>query len=60
MLELWGMWSTPLLPSLPGLLWPGVVAPDKCPIYGFNRIKWWLEFTVFIHLNCIFMLNWIV
>ena len=28
-LELWGMWSTPLLPSLPGPLWPGVVAPDR-------------------------------
>ena len=29
MLELWGMRSTPLLPSLPGPVWPGVVAPDK-------------------------------
>ena len=28
MLELWGIRSTPLLPSLPGPLWPGVVAPD--------------------------------
>ena len=28
MLELWGMRSTPSLPLLPGLLWPGVVAPD--------------------------------
>ena len=39
MLEIWGMWSTPLLPSLPGPLWPGVVAPDKGPIYGLNRTK---------------------
>ena len=39
MLELWGMWSTPLLPSLTGPLWPGVVAPDKGPIYGLNRTK---------------------
>ena len=39
MLELWGMWSTPLLPSLPGRLWPGVVAPDKGPIYGLIRTK---------------------
>ena len=31
MLELWGMRSTPLLPSLPGQLWPGVVEPDKGP-----------------------------
>ena len=37
MLELWGMQSTPSLPSLPGPLWPGVVAPDKGPIYGLNR-----------------------
>ena len=28
MLELWGMWRTPSLLSLPGPLWPGVVAPD--------------------------------
>ena len=27
-LELWGMRSTPLLPLLPGPLWPGAVAPD--------------------------------
>ena len=36
-LELWGMRSTPLLPSLPGSLWPGVVAPDMGPIYRLNR-----------------------
>ena len=29
MLELWGMRSTPLLPSFPGSLWPGVIAPDR-------------------------------
>ena len=60
MLELWGMRSAPLLPSLPGPLWPGVVAPDKGPISGLNRTKWLLAFTVFIHLNCVLMLNWIV
>ena len=38
-LELWGMRSTPSLPSLPGPPWPGVVAPDKGPIYGLNRTK---------------------
>ena len=37
--ELWGMQSTPSLPSLPGPLWLGVVAPDKDPIYGSNRTK---------------------
>ena len=39
MLELWGMWSTSSLPLLPGPLWPGVVAPDKGPIYGLNIIN---------------------
>ena len=39
MQKLWGIRSTPLLPSLPGPLWPGVVAPDKCPNYGLNRTK---------------------
>ena len=29
MMALWGMRSTPLLPLLPGPLWPGVVAPDR-------------------------------
>ena len=29
MLGLWGMWSTPSSPLLPGPLWPGVVAPDR-------------------------------
>ena len=27
--ELWEMRSTPSLPSIPGPLWPGVVAPDR-------------------------------
>ena len=54
MLELWGMRSTPLLPSLPGPLYPGLVAPDKGPIYRLNKTKRWLAFTVFIHLNCIY------
>ena len=39
MLELWRMRSNPLLPSLPGSLWPGVVAPDKGLIYRLNRIN---------------------
>ena len=29
MLELWGIWYTSSLPSLPGPLWPGVVALDR-------------------------------
>ena len=39
MLELWGMRSTSSLPLLPRPLWPGVVAPDKGPIYGLNSTK---------------------
>ena len=50
MLELWGVRSTPILPSLQGPLRSGLVAPDKGPIYGLNRTIRWLEFTVFIHL----------
>ena len=34
MLELWGMRSTPSLPSLPGGLWPIVVAPDRALSMG--------------------------
>ena len=48
MLELWEMRSTPLLTSLPGPLWPGVVAPDKGPIYRSNKTKsWFRELSVF-------------
>ena len=39
MLKPSGMRSTHSLPSLPGPLWPGVVAPEKGPIYGLNRTK---------------------
>ena len=48
MLELWGIRCTPSLSSLPGPLWPGMVAPDKGAIYALNRT------------NCILMLKWIV
>ena len=37
MLELRGMY--PLLPLLPGPLWPEAVDPDKGPISGLNRSK---------------------
>ena len=36
-LELWGMRSTPSLPSLPGPFWLGVVAPNRTLSYGLNR-----------------------
>ena len=41
-LELWGMQSTPSLPSLQGLLRPGVVAPDR--VISMGQIE----------LNCIY------
>ena len=47
MLEFGGMQSTPLLPSLSGSLWPGVVEPDKGLIFGLNRPKLWFKYTVF-------------
>ena len=40
-LELWGMRSTPLLPTLPGPLWPEVVALDRVLSMGqieLNRV----------------------
>ena len=46
-LELWGMRSTPSLPSLPGPHCCGVVAPDRILSTGQTE------------LNCEFMLNWI-
>ena len=48
MLELWGMWSTPSMPLLPGPLWPGVVAPDRVLSNGQ------------IEPSSVLMLNWIV
>ena len=47
MLEFWGMWSTPSLLSLPGPLWPGVVAPDRVLSMGQIELNRGYEFTVF-------------
>ena len=47
MLELWEMRSSPLLPSLPDLLWIGLVAPDR--VLSMGQIE----------LNCVPILNWI-
>ena len=47
-LELWGMLSTPSLPSLPGPLWPGVEAPDTVLSMGQKE------------LNCVLLLTRIV
>ena len=48
LLGLWKMRRTPLLPSLPGPRWPGVVVSDRVLYIGQ------------IELNCVLMLNWIV
>ena len=48
MLELWGMQSTPSLPSLLGPLSPWVEAPDR--VLSMGQIE----------LNCALMLNKIV
>ena len=45
MLELWGVQCTPTLLSLQGLLWTGVIAPDR--VLSMGQIE----------LNCVFMLN---
>ena len=57
MLGLLGTRSTPSLPLLSGPHCPGVVAPDKGPIYGLNKTKSCFEFTVFWHLNYVCMLD---
>ena len=33
-LKFWGMQSTPSLPTFPGPLWPGVVAPERVRSVG--------------------------
>ena len=48
MLDFWVNAECPLLPLLPGLLWPGVVAPDKVLSVGE------------IELNFVLILSWIV
>ena len=47
MQELWGMQSTPLLPSHPGPLRPWVVSPDRALSLDQRE------------LTCLLMLNWI-
>ena len=41
--ELWGMWSTPSLPLIPGPLWPWVVVTARVPSMG--------QIDLFDHLN---------
>ena len=46
MLELWGMQSTPLLPSLPGPSWPRVVVTDR--VLSMGQIEVFDILTVFM------------
>ena len=48
MFKVWRMRGTPSLLFLPGLLWPGVVRPDR--VLSLGQIE----------LNCIPLLNWFV
>ena len=48
MLELWGIWSTPSFPSLPGPLCPRVVVPDR--VISMDKIE----------VYFVLLLNWIV
>ena len=60
MLEIWGMRSTPSLPSFPGPLWPVVVALDM----GYIELNLVLMLkriirngTVLTNKNCVLVLN---
>ena len=46
--EPWGMQSTPSLPSLPGPLWPGAVAPDS--VLSMDQIELNCNYA---KLNCL-------
>ena len=55
MLDLWEVQSTHLLPSLPGPLWPGMVAPDRVLSMGqieltFKLCTWTFKLT-YVKLN---------
>ena len=46
-MELWGVHSTPLLPSLPRSLWSGVIALERVLFMGQ------IELNYVIMLNCL-------
>ena len=64
--EIWGMVNIPLLTSLPGPLWSGVVALDRVLSMGqielncVLMLNWIAWNRTFWHLNCALMLNWSV
>ena len=66
MLDFWGMQSTPSLPSLPGQLWPGVVAPDRVlsrgqiELSGVLMQNWIVWNCIGFNIETALTLNWIV
>ena len=54
------MRSIPSVPTLPGPLWPGLVAPDRALSMGQIELNRGFESLLLMHLNCVFMLNWII
>ena len=50
-LELWGIWSTPSLPLLPGPLWLGIVAPDRVLSMGQIELTAYLCSTELFELE---------
>ena len=65
-LELWGMRSISSLSSLPGPLWPKVVASDRDLSMGQTELNcvlmlnWILRNGIVWYWKCILMLNWII
>ena len=57
MLELWGVWHTPSLPSLPDPLWPKVVVPDRVLSMGLKELNCVLEIELFICIKIDLALN---
>ena len=55
MLEVWGIQSTPLLPSFSGLLRLGVVASDRAPFMGQIGLNCTYVKLDFWKLNCFYV-----
>ena len=50
--EVWGLWSTTLLPSLPGSLSPGLEAPDR--VLSIGQIELFdFKLCTYAKLNCL-------
>ena len=49
-LRIWGIWSTSLLPLLPGILWLGAVQPDR--VLSMDQIEQTMCANKWLMLNC--------